>query len=280
MTILAIDLGNYNIKTSEGFMFVSTFTEGEVLNPQGEEVLVFQDKTYMMEKGTFDNEYNKSKKNYKPNLLYAISKSIPKNIKEIDLVLGVPVDNIKITEQFKEELQGKEFEWILNGKKGAIKINRIATVGEGISAFYTLNKLKRLSPIIMVDIGGRTVNVIVFEKGKIKDKFTIPQGMIDLYDVIAAKENATGNRYRAEQIYDLIERNIITDTEKEEKLFIKQIMNEINRRVDINLYDIVFSGGGSIALENHLEELGDIIEDGLFANVNGNKLIAEKQWRG
>lgn len=280
MTILAIDLGNYNIKTSEGFMFVSTFTEGEVLNPQGEEVLVFQDKTYMMEKGTFDNEYNKSKKNYKPNLLYAISKSIPKNIKEIDLVLGVPVDNIKITEQFKEELQGKEFEWVLNGKKGTIKINRIATVGEGISAFYTLNKLKRLSPIIMIDIGGRTVNVIVFEKGKIKDKFTIPQGMIDLYDVIAAKENATGNRYRAEQIYDLIERNIITDTEKEERLFIKQIMNEINRRVDINLYDIVFSGGGSIALEGHLEEIGDIIEDGLFANVNGNKLIAEKQWRG
>ena len=278
MTILAIDMGNYNIKTSEGIMFISTFTEGEVLNPQGEEVIEFEGKTYMMEKGTFDNEYNKSKKNYKPNLLYAISKSIPRSIKEIDLVLGVPVDNIKITEQFKEELQEQEFKWVLNGKERVVKIKRVATVGEGISAFYTLNKIKRLSPIIMIDIGGRTVNVIIFEKGKIKDKFTIPKGMIELYDVIAAKENATGNRYRAEQIYDLIQRGIITDTEKEEKLFISQIMNEIKRRVDIELYDIVFSGGGSIVLESHLECLGDIIEDGIFANVNGNKLIAEIQW--
>lgn len=278
MTILAIDMGNYNIKTSEGIMFISTFTEGEVLNPQGEEVIQFDERTYMMEKGTFDNEYNKSKKNYKPNLLYAISKSIPASVKTIDLVLGVPVDNIKITEQFKEELQGKEFKWLINGNEREILINKVATVGEGISAFYTLNKLKRLSPIIMVDIGGRTVNVIIFEKGKMKDKFTIPQGMIELYDTIAAKENATGNRYRAEQVHDLIERGIITNTEKQEKIFINQIMNEIKRRVDINLYDIVFSGGGSISLAHHLEDLGDIIEDGLFANANGNKKIAEIQW--
>lgn len=280
MTILAIDLGNYNIKTSEDFMFISTFTEGEVLNPQGEEVLVFEDRTYMMEKGSFDNEYNKSKKNYKPNLLYAISISIHEDIKEIDLVLGVPVDNIGITKQFQDELQGKEFKWALNGIERCIKINRVATVGEGISAFYTLNKLKRLSPTILVDIGGRTVNVIIFEKGKLKDKFTIPQGMIDLYDVIAAKENSVGNRYRAEQIYDLIERGIIKDTDEQEKLFIKQIMNEINRRVDIDLYNLVFSGGGSVALEGHLEAIGDIIEEGLFANVKGNKKIATKQWRG
>lgn len=280
MNILAIDLGNYNIKTSEDFMAISTFVEGEVLNPQGEEVLIFDGKTYMMEKGSFDNEYNKSKKNYKPNLLYAISNSVQKDVKTLDLVLGVPVDNIGITKQFQDELQGKEFEWALNGVSRSIKINRVATVGEGISAFYTLNRLKRLSPIILVDIGGRTVNVIIFENGKLKDKFTISMGMINLYDSIAAKENSTGNRYKAEQIYNLIERGIIEDTAEQEELFIEQIMNEIKRRVDANLYDVIFSGGGSVALESHLEAIGEIIDDGLFSNVKGNKKIAEAQWRG
>ena len=277
--ILAIDIGNYNIKTSEGIMFISTFVEGEVLNPQGEEVLEFEDKIIMLEKGTFDNEYNKSLKNYKPNLIYAISQSVPKNIKEIDLVLGVPIDNTKITEKFKEELQGKEFSWVINGVKRSIKINRVATLGEGLSAFYTLNKIKRLSPIILIDIGGRTVNVVVFEKGKMKDKFTISKGMIDLYDIIAAKENSTGKRYMAEQIYDLIDRQIITDIKEEEAAFVGYIINQIKRRVDIDLYDVIFSGGGSIALESHLEGLGTLIEDPLFANVNGNKAIASSKWK-
>ena len=278
--ILAIDLGSYNIKTSEGKMFISTFQRGGSLNPFGETILKYNGQEYTMFKGSFDNEYDKSAKDYIPNLLLAIYKSVPKNTTNIDLVLGVPVDNIEITKNFKEQLLGKTFRWSVNGKERVITINRFATIGEGISSFYTLDKETRKKPIIIIDIGGRTVNVIVFQKGRMIDKFTIPKGCIDLYDDIAARVNTKGKRYKAEQVYDLIERGIITNTEKEEKEFVRYIMNEISRKVDIDLYEPWFTGGGSLALERYLDTLdGNIMSDPLYSNVQGNKIIAKLQWR-
>lgn len=280
MTILTVDLGNYNIKTSEGILFTSTFEEGESDNPLGETILKYNDKTYTMYKGSYDNAYNKSEKDYMPNLLLAIYKSIPRNVKEIELVLGTPADNTGITEQFKKQLLGKTFKWSVNHHQRAVTITKFATVGESISAFYTLDKETRKRPIIIIDIGGRTVNVSVFEKSKLKTKFTISKGMIDLYDAIATKENKNGKRYKAEQIEDLIKRGIIDNVENEEKAFIKYILNEISRRVDLDLYDNIYSGGGAIALESHLRAVGGkLINDPLFANVYGNKKIAEAQWR-
>ena len=72
MTILAIDLGNFSIKTSEEIIFTSTFEEGKSDNPLGETILKYDGKFYTMFKGSFDNAYNKAEKDYMPNLLLAI----------------------------------------------------------------------------------------------------------------------------------------------------------------------------------------------------------------
>ena len=61
--ILAVDLGNYNIKTSENIKFISTFTEFDGIDPQENKVLTLDGKDYVMElKTSFDNEFNKTKK--------------------------------------------------------------------------------------------------------------------------------------------------------------------------------------------------------------------------
>ena len=72
---LEIVLGNYNIKTSTGVIFRSTFEYGIPCNPLGEHIISFNGNSYTMEKGTFNNTFNKAKKDYLPNLLYAIIKS-------------------------------------------------------------------------------------------------------------------------------------------------------------------------------------------------------------
>ena len=61
---LEIDLGNYNTKSSNGVIFRSTFKEGMPINPLGENVVTFGGKSYTMEKGKFDNTFNKAQKNY------------------------------------------------------------------------------------------------------------------------------------------------------------------------------------------------------------------------
>lgn len=280
--ILAVDIGNYNIKTSEGKIFPSTFKKGTDANPIGEEVLEYDGQQYIMTKGTFDNTFNKSKKEYLPNLLYAIALSSEEQKFDLDLMLGVPLDNLGITENFKSDLLGKTFKYSVNEKYKEVTITNLATVGESISSFYTLDANTRKEPLMIIDIGGRTVNVSIFENNKLHDKFTVTKGMIDLYDKIVARINDDGNNFVAEQMERLIETKVITDTEKEELEFIDYIMNEIERKVNRNIYKIYYTGGGSKYLVKHLmsyvKPTGELIENPLFSNVNGNGIIANIQW--
>lgn len=282
--ILAIDLGNYNIKTSEGINFSSTFTEEVSSNPVGEEIIKFNNKTYTMTKGNFDNKFNKSKKEYMPNLLYAIAKSSTKSDTTFDIVLGVPLDNLGIADTFKEELEGKEFDFEYNNIQRKIKINRLATVGEGISSYYYLTDAERSKDIMIVDIGGRTVNVATFIKKKLEKKFTINMGMIDLYNDIKTRVNETGENFNTEEIERLIKKDLIKDTYLEEAQFIKEIFNKIEFSAKVNTYDIYFTGGGSVELEEQLKAYTKdqvaayFIENPLFSNVNGNKIIANIKW--
>lgn len=280
--ILAIDLGNYNIKTSEGVIFPSTFTEGVPANPVGEEILAFNGTSYTMTKGSFDNEFNKSKKDYLPNLLYAIAKSSTADDKVFDIVLGVPLDNLGITNNFKEELEGKEFEFILNtNNKRKIKINRVATVGEGISAYYTLSDEERKDDVMIIDIGGRTTNVATFINKKLEKKFTVTKGMIDFYDDVKGRVNSTGENFNTEEMERLIKKGIIKDVEKEETTLIKEIFNGIKFKAKKETYTIYFTGGGSVELEESLREMepnAKFVSNPIFSNVNGNKKIALIQW--
>ena len=279
--ILAIDLGNYNIKTSEGIIFSSKFSEGLSENPIGEEIIKYNNKYYTMTKGEFDNTFDKSKKDYIPNLLYAISNSSSKEDVEFDLILGVPLDNLGISSNLKEELENKEFEFEYNNKLRKIKINRVATVGEGISTYYNLDDNEREKDCLIIDIGGRTTNVCTFINKKLDKKFTITEGMINLYDQIKEKENNKGNNYKIEEIERLVKKELIKEIEDENIKFIKSILNQIELKVKKETFDIFLSGGGSIELKEELKNVlpnATIVENALFANVNGNKKIAKIQW--
>lgn len=276
--ILALDLGNYNIKTSEMVCFPSYFQEGPNDNPLGEDVIIYDKKTYTMQKGDFDNTYNKALKNYIPNVLYALDKS-SRVAKEFDLFLGVPADNTGIIEDFRKTLQNKDFEFKINGTVRKIKINRIMGVGEGISAFYSLPAELRALPTSVIDIGGRTVNVGVFQNHRLIKRFTVPQGMIDLYDNIAKRYNSNGNRVVAEQVNDLIDRGFIKDVHVEYTAFVKKIMNRIDKEVDRQFYNVYYCGGGAVRLEKQLLLYGgNLMPNPLFANVLGNRNIAKSQW--
>ena len=276
MAILAVDLGNYNINTSEDIMFTATFTVGEVHNPIVEE-------TYCMAKEcAFDYEFNKSKKNYLPNLFYAIHKSTEEN--EIDLVLGIPVENLGVATDFKSDLEGKEFNFKVNNDERTIKINRVAVVGEGISSYYMLSKEQRENKDVMiVDIGGRTINVVTFRNKRIEHKKQINMGMINFYEDVKTRHNSIkGDNLETEQMYSYIKKGMVEVDHKDELNFVNKMFNAIKPVAEKDFYDVYFTGGGSITLEDTLKEVypnGKIMENALFTNVNGNKRIAVAQWR-
>ena len=283
------DLGSYNIKNDKKNIFTSCFQIWDGNNTIGEDLLEYNGVTYAMGKGSFDNVFNKAKKNYMPNLLFSLDKYTKKNTLETDIVLGLPLDNLGVTNSIRDDLAGKEFEYKLNGVQKKISIGKVAVVGEGIGAYYTIDESDRKdSDIILIDIGGRTSNIVTFRKGKLETKFTVPKGSIDLFDNLATHYNNTnGYNKVAEDIEELINKKVITDTDEVvriKEIFLNSILNEIDRKLDRRMFIHYFSGGGSLLIEKQIEELEKkdyeikFIENPVFANVLGNKLLAEAMW--
>lgn len=284
--ILAIDLGNYNIKTSEGINFISTFAEFDGIDPGERKLLNYNGKDYVMElKSSFDNEFNKTKKNYIPNLLWAINRSLPRGVDLVSIVLGIPVENLGTVNKFKEELENKRFTFRVKGnEKRSILIDKVAVVAEGVSSFYTLPETERMNDTLIIDIGGRTTNVVSFKNGRIEHKKQINRGMINYYEDVASKYNSKGECVNTEDIKNLIEKGIVDiDTVKFYKNeLVKYIFNQVKTKCNRDYYKIWFTGGGSIELKEtilRLEPKANFMDNALFTNVNGNKRIALTQWR-
>lgn len=284
--ILAIDLGNYNIKTSEGIHFISTFAEFDGIDPGERKLLNYNGKDYVMElKSSFDNEFNKTKKNYIPNLLWAMNRSLPRDVDSVSIVLGIPVENLGTVNKFKEELEGKRFAFKVKGnEKRSISIDKVAVVAEGVSSFYTLPETERRNDTLIIDIGGRTTNVVSFKNGRIEHKKQINKGMINYYEDVASKYNSKGECVNTEDIKNLIEKGIVdidTVTFYKNEL-VKYIFNQVKTKCNRDYYKIWFTGGGSIELKEtilRLEPKANFMDNALFTNVNGNKRIALTQWR-
>lgn len=284
--ILAIDLGNYNIKTSEGIHFISTFAEFDGIDPGERKLLNYNGKDYVMElKSSFDNEFNKTKKNYIPNLLWAINRSLPRGVDSVSIVLGIPVENLGTVNKFKEELENKRFAFRVKGnEKRSILIDKVAVVAEGVSSFYTLPETERMNDTLIIDIGGRTTNVVSFKNGRIEHKKQINRGMINYYEDVASKYNSKGECVNTEDIKNLIEKGIVdidTVTFYKNEL-VKYIFNQVKTKCNRDYYKIWFTGGGSIELKEtilRLEPKANFMDNALFTNVNGNKRIALTQWR-
>ena len=284
--ILAIDLGNYNIKTSEGIHFISTFAEFDGIDPGERKLLNYNGKDYVMElKSSFDNEFNKTKKNYIPNLLWAINRSLPRGVDSVSIVLGIPVENLGTVNKFKEELENKRFTFRVKGnEKRSILIDKVAVVAEGVSSFYTLPETERMNDTLIIDIGGRTTNVVSFKNGRIEHKKQINKGMINYYEDVASKYNSKGECVNTEDIKNLIEKGIVdidTVTFYKNEL-VKYIFNQVKTKCNRDYYKIWFTGGGSIDLKEtilRLEPKANFMDNALFTNVNGNKRIALSQWR-
>lgn len=281
MKILAIDLGNFNTKTSEGVIFKSIFTTKEQLMDDGEEILTYNNKKYYLGKGEFDLEYNKTKKDYMPLLLYAIALSTDSQM--IDLVIGCPISQYQLKDIYKDELEGKTFKFIYNGENRRVTINRLAVVPEGVSSFYVLADNKRKNDSLIIDIGGRTVNVSSFIQGKKDKTVTFNEGTINLYSNILDRINIDG-AYTLEKVERYINEGKITDVEAEKKAFIKSLFNFLKLHIaDLSHYEIYFTGGGAKVLADTISRASrtnfNVMDNPLFTNVSGNYNMAKAKWR-
>lgn len=283
-----IDLGNWNVKTSDGDIFPSRYSTTENLLGATGDVFEYQGQKYFMSEGNFENNYDKASKETNLILfLYALARCERTSFK---VVVGLPVSSYKTNrERFKEQLlENKVHKVILNGLEKTLIIEELIVFPEGAGAYYTVKD--RPKNAVVIDIGGGTTNIVSFKDGKLDKCTTLPKGMIELYNRIREHINSTYTlKLELEDIESVMREGLMVDGESINFKFLKvlideftgQLMNEI-RNYEIRTSKVFLVGGGSRLLKGALSKriIGlQVIEDYLFANAKGFERVGISKWK-
>lgn len=285
---LGIDIGNYNVKTSEGIIFKSAVSENIEYGNKFDKIEI-DCKTYYLGTGKLEIDYRKfDKENYIPLLLGAICKS--SNSIENKLGLGLP---IKQYNNFKDELVNKlvnkTYDVTFNNIRRRIRITDVQVFPESVSGIIThfnstLFNVKH-KDIVSVDIGGKTTDIALIKNKKVINSSQVNVGTIDIYNCIKNSLEAKYfdvklslddiKEYLEEGFYYKGERQNINFALKSSNDLFKEIYTELNLNYPINTSAVVFHGGGMDLLNSVLSnKISNIIKiDDLFANAIGYKSL-------
>lgn len=286
--LLGVDLGNWNVKTSEGDIFPSRYTGTENILGSTGDVLEYEGIKYYIKEGKLENNYDKANKETNI-ILFLYSLAIQKN-SYFKVVVGLPVLAYKNSkETFRDKLmENKIYKLNLNGKEKTIVIEDVIVFPEGAGAYFNINN--RAKNAVIIDIGGGTTNIVSFKNGKLDKCTTIAKGMIELYNRIRDYLNSKYTlKLELEDIENILKEGLKVDGEEANWSFIKSItdnfisdlMNEL-RNFEIRTSTVYLTGGGTkllkVALKNKIPGLV-LVEDYLFANAKGFRNVGVAKWK-
>ena len=287
--ILGVDLGSFSVKTSEKVTFLSKISE--IDNFTGDNKIIYNDKILFIGEGEFNTDWNKSKKqNTLPLLFTAIYRSTSDNINKV--VIGLPINMYKKNKDYLKQLILNNRCAKVNGRE--LVISDIEVAPEGAAAYYNLSpeQIKKIgsNQLIIINIGGRTTDISVFEGNKIIDIQTIPVGMLNVYQNIIDYINTKYTQsFKLEESQDIIINGLLLDGEQKDITFITPILKncfnsiykELQLKFNINKGFILLTGGGSISLQQAFKNrLKNIIisNNCIFDDALGFKKIGESLW--
>jgi plasmid segregation protein ParM len=284
-----IDLGNLNVKgvnqDEEKINFKSNISRDYESYPDAFKYTLINGEYTYFERGTFSLEYIKTNKDYTAQVLYAISK-LHNDIEDIktNLTLLLPISEMKEKTKYIDTLKGKNFEFTVKNSKKTNKkvlIEDILVLPEGYISYFALKDEYKTSSIIIIDIGGRTTNLVAMINGEPKLLKTLKIGVMDFYSKI--RELNADKEYNLEDIERLIKEGTIKVTEKQLAEFASDILNEIKIYVKIEHYKhVCWTGGGATVIEKIIKEKLPkncfVLDDPVNSNVRGALAASKITW--
>ncbi|EES50122.1 ParM/StbA family protein [Clostridium botulinum] len=284
-----VDLGNYNVKginqDGKKIDFKSNISKNYETFPDGFNYVLLDGEYTYFEKGVFSKEYIKTNKDYTAQVLYAITK-LHEDIEDIEtnLTLLLPISEMEHKQKYIDELKGKTFEYTVKASKKmekTVKINDVLVIPEGYASYFTLEDEVKTSAVLLIDVGGRTSNVVAMNNGKPQVLTTYKIGVLNFYSKL--KKLNEDKEYNLEDIERLIKKGDITITQKQLATFTNDIINEIKIDVNLNHYDnVVWTGGGSTVIEKviteNLPESCSLNKEPLYSNINGALEVSKITW--
>ena len=298
MSVIGIDLGNANVKTSKGVVFESKLKPGITKMNEKDIKVIYDGIEYTV--GSYDGALNISKRKYfknayKVNLLTAIAKSVKANNITTDIVVGVPVDlfnDKKLTEEIKSHIESFGTQKItINDIEKTINIENVAVFCESAIVFSDREKFKNKKTLV-IDFGGGTIDISFWDGLTLTKSRTYKDGMITLYENIIKQINDKfGTSLNSNIAIRMIGKNTFKIDQEEKNIgfinsivetYIDGLTSYINQYFDFESADTIqLIGYGAIQLEKNIKEEYDKAElhpNAAFANANTYEKVGELMW--
>lgn len=287
--ITVVDLGNYNVKAMNSLtaklIFKSNISRDYESYPDAFKHIKIDGEYTYFEKGPFSMEYIKTKKDYTAQLMYAIA-SLNEAEDEIktNLTLLLPISEIQEKHKYIDEIKGKTFNCSVKLKTKInknITIEDVMVLPEGYVIYFKLGEKYKTSSIVIVDIGGRTTNLVAMVNGEPKVLKTLKIGALDFYAKI--RELHADKEYNLEDIERLIKEGKVVVTDKQIAQFANDILNQIKQHIKLEHYEhVLFAGGGAIIIEKIIKDIlpdnCEIVDEPLESNMEGAMEASKMAW--
>lgn len=291
MIKIGIDNGNYNTKSSEGMLYASGYTASnkEFITPEMQ--LFYEGSYYAVGERRMRFQQDKSKEQDAfiltlPAIAEAM-KSAGTASTEIVLGVGLPIDSYGTQkEAFRRYFLRDVVSFVFEGNPYHCRIADCKVFAQGHAAlcrYYP--QLKDYRSIILIDIGGYTVDVFTVHNFKLDRSScaSLHMGTITFYSRIQDVLQRSGILLTDALVTDAIrgkiqhiDKDIIKSVvEQEISSYCKELFSALRERgLDLKL-PTVFAGGGAELLESRLRsgETNIVAVLNRYANADGYKLL-------
>lgn len=297
METIGLDFGNCNLKTSKGIIVPTKIINGKNILDSGFEIKI-NNNWYTIGQGDYDTTLDKTEKEYFIPFL-ALGLSLSTNNDFVRLVTGLPVNQYK---NKKEKLlkiidENKVLDFNLNGLNRKIYIAAAEVFPEGVATYYSLSSEYRRSlkdkDIIILDIGGRTTNIIWLKAGlkrSIYKYVSLESGIINVYSEIIKRINSIFTLgLELEDAENILKNGLEVDGIKEDLTFVREIIKnnmdkvfkELNINYPVRTSPLLVTGGGGGSFFKAIKKRYNtavLVDNNILSNALGYERVGEKLW--
>ena len=295
--LIAMDHGNKQTKLVRSEPFISGLSESEV-RPFGADVLKYGDKYYQISDQRIPYRRDKTEDDrFFILTLFGIAKEIEATgaytpgIIRVQLAVGLPPAHYGA--QSKKFIQYFSRRGVISftyrSKPYSILIDDVACYPQSYAAAVSMLQTLTTVPLaLVVDIGGYTLDYIQIKKGRsdLVSCDSLENGVIMLYNKISSKVRAAQDILISEEEIDTILKGqpvqglqeVVKVVEQCAQEFVSDLLSALReRQMELRTIPVIFVGGGSILLKQHIEKSGKVahpvfVED-IRANVKGYETL-------
>ena len=289
--LIAVDHGNYNIKTPH-YSFMAGLAEHSVRPPMADEVLEYEGRFWTLSGKRLSYRRDKTKdESYFILTLFAIAREMGyagnyNSTERIHLAVGLPPEHYgilrdKFSKYFKRP-QSIHFSY--NDKPMTILVGNVYVYPQAYAAIAPLKtQLNHHLQVFLVDIGGYTTDVLLLRNGKPDMQFcrSLEMGVITMNNDIIRRVGALHDmRIEDEHISAVLsnKETILPEAVKKTiresaKHHAKDILDKLRElQVDLRSNPAVFIGGGSVLFREYLEDTPMVASASFIDNPNANAI--------